>query len=104
MKSLLSILLAALACCSVHAQQLPDRTYQPRIDKSAYAAGVGPPVCIDEAHFNFHTLDGRFWAFAELLRRLPRADDLSHSSARPRCSALRLQARTVDRRHECARR
>jgi hypothetical protein len=26
-------------------------------------------VCVDEAHANFHTLDERFWAFGELLRR-----------------------------------
>jgi hypothetical protein len=29
----------------------------------------GPLVCLDEAHNNFHTLDNRFWAFGELLRR-----------------------------------
>ena len=26
-------------------------------------------MCLDEAHANFHTLDDRFWAFGELLRR-----------------------------------
>ncbi len=35
----------------------------------AYPAAKGPVVCVDEAHANFHTLDERFWAFGELLRR-----------------------------------
>jgi hypothetical protein len=50
-------------------QQVPDRNYRPDIGKPQYAAGKGPVVCVDEAHHNFHTLDGRFFAFAELLRR-----------------------------------
>lgn len=69
MKRWLPMLIAACATCSLHAQQVPDRAYRPRIGDPAYAAGAGPTICIDEAHFNFHTLDGRFWAFAELLRR-----------------------------------
>ncbi|NKB88186.1 MAG: hypothetical protein GKS06_08200 [Acidobacteria bacterium] len=35
----------------------------------AFAAGMGPRVAIDEAHGNFHTVDGRYRSFAELLRR-----------------------------------
>ncbi len=50
-------------------QQVPDRNYKPEIGKAQYAVGKGPVVCVDEAHHNFHTLDGRFFAFAELLRR-----------------------------------
>ena len=34
----------------------------------AYPEGSGPNVCIDEAHFNYHTAGGIFWPFAELLR------------------------------------
>ena len=48
---------------------MPDREYRPPVVAPAYAAGAGPVVCIDEAHRNFHTIDNRFWAFAELLRR-----------------------------------
>jgi hypothetical protein len=51
------------------AQQLPDRAYRPAIANPAYAEGTGPLVCLDEAHHNFHTLENRFWAFGELLRR-----------------------------------
>jgi hypothetical protein len=51
------------------AQQMPDRTYRPMVEDRAYAIGEGPVVCLDEAHVNFHTIDDRFWPFAELLRR-----------------------------------
>ncbi len=50
-------------------QQLPDRGYRPPVINPAYTIGQGPTVCLDEAHNNFHTLDNRFWAFSELLRR-----------------------------------
>jgi hypothetical protein len=39
------------------------------VENPAYALGKGPVVCLDEAHANFHTLDDRFWAFGELVRR-----------------------------------
>jgi hypothetical protein len=51
------------------AQQVPDSSYRPAIARPAYNEGKGPIVCLDEAHHNFHTLDNRFWAFGELLRR-----------------------------------
>lgn len=54
---------------AVQAQQVPDRDYLPPIPEPRYAAGGGPVVCVDEAHFNFHTLGERFFAFGELLRR-----------------------------------
>jgi hypothetical protein len=53
----------------VSAQQVADRTFQPPLDSPAYPEGRGPVVCLDEAHANFHTLEGRFWAFGELVRR-----------------------------------
>jgi len=34
----------------------------------AYKEGGGPNVCVDEAHFNYHTAEGLFKPFAELLR------------------------------------
>jgi hypothetical protein len=51
------------------AQQGPDREFQPPISNPTFAVGRGPRVCIDQAHHNFHTMDERFWAFAELARR-----------------------------------
>jgi hypothetical protein len=60
---------ALLSAPALHAQQAPDRAFQPPILRPAFAVGRGPRVCIDQAHFNFHTMDERFWAFAELARR-----------------------------------
>lgn len=52
-----------------HTGQVPDKSYSPSISDPAYQKGKGPLVCLDEAHNNFHTLNNRFWAFGELLRR-----------------------------------
>ena len=62
---------AAVMACGLRlsAQQVPDRAFRPTVENPAYAIGKGPVVCLDEAHHNFHTLDGRFWAFGELVRR-----------------------------------
>lgn len=66
----LPIATAALVCTAgLGAQQVPDRDYRPAIPAPAHVEGTGPTVCLDEAHHNFHTLDNRFWAFGELLRR-----------------------------------
>jgi hypothetical protein len=53
----------------VSGQQEPDLDYRPVIEAPAYEFGKGPRVAIDEAHHNFHTADGRYKPFAELLRR-----------------------------------
>ncbi len=50
-------------------QQIPDTAFTPPIDQPAYDTGTGPRVFIDAAHFNFHTADGRYYTFAQLLRR-----------------------------------
>lgn len=62
------IVLSLLAGCS-SSGQVPDKSYAPTIKDPAYGAGQGPLVCVDEARNNFHTIDNRFWAFGELLRR-----------------------------------
>lgn len=51
------------------AQQVADSAFNPPIHKAAYAEGQGPVVMIDAAHHNFHTADGRYYTFAQLLRR-----------------------------------
>ena len=63
------VLLTLVAGGTTRAQQVPDRTYEPRVSAATFPAGTGPVVCVDEAHHNFHTLDNRFWAFGALLRR-----------------------------------
>jgi hypothetical protein len=65
--SALIVLLMAVGLVS--AQQVPDLKYKPPLPRPAYEAGKGPRVAIDEAHYNFHTADGRYKPFAELLRR-----------------------------------
>ncbi len=49
------------------AQQIGDPRFNPQIDNPAYPAGHGPKVLIDGAHNNFHTAEGRYRPFAELL-------------------------------------
>jgi len=49
--------------------QVADHSYQPEIGKPNYPLREGPLVVIDEAHHNFHTIDGRYHPFAALLRR-----------------------------------
>ncbi len=64
----LTLLLAAVLA-TLHAQQVADTKFRPRIAKPAFSAGKGPIVLIDEGHFNFHTAAGRYLPFAALLRR-----------------------------------
>jgi hypothetical protein len=62
----------AVAICAealLAAQQVPDRNFKPLVAATAYTQGKATTVCLDEAHANFHTLDSRFWASGELLRR-----------------------------------
>ena len=54
-------------CGSAQAQQMGDPNFHPRIDNPAHPAGKGPIVLIDGAHNNFHTAEGRYKPFAELL-------------------------------------
>ena len=63
------VAVAIIASSTAAAQQVSDTTFNPRIAQPAYAEGRGPVVVIDEAHENFHTADGRYLAFARLLRR-----------------------------------
>jgi hypothetical protein len=51
------------------AQQVADSAFAPAIARPAFAEGAGPLVLVDEAHTNFHTTDGRYYAFAQTLRR-----------------------------------
>ncbi|HEX5868778.1 MAG TPA: DUF4350 domain-containing protein, partial [Longimicrobium sp.] len=67
----------ALAACTATlwtaraagAQQVADSAFAPAIARPAFAEGAGPLVLVDEAHTNFHTTDGRYYAFAQTLRR-----------------------------------
>ncbi|HEU0301949.1 MAG TPA: DUF4350 domain-containing protein [Longimicrobium sp.] len=63
----LAAMLAAAA--PLDAQQVADSAFAPAIARPAFAEGAGPVVLVDEGHTNFHTTDGRYYAFARLLRR-----------------------------------
>jgi len=47
------------------AQQVSDSTFDTRVARPAFAKD-GPRLLFDEAHFNFHTADGRYKVFADL--------------------------------------
>lgn len=50
-------------------QQIGDNDFNPPIFNPAYPNGGGSKIYIDEAHNNFHTMDGRYQPFAELLMK-----------------------------------
>lgn len=64
----LAAMLAATAA-PLKAQQVADSAFAPPIARPAFAEGAGPVVLVDEGHTNFHTTGGRYYAFAQLLRR-----------------------------------
>ena len=49
--------------------QVPDMDFDPVLPAAAFGAGRGPRVLLDEAHHNFHTVDGRYAPFVKILRR-----------------------------------
>jgi hypothetical protein len=64
------LLLAGLLFSSglVSAQQVPDTAFSYQNTTPRYAAGQGPVVWLDEAHFNFHTLSGRYASFGKVVQ------------------------------------
>ncbi len=62
--SLILIIALLVAGC---AQQVPDTAFTFRSASPAYTNGEGPVVMLDEAHNNFHTLDGRYFTFGKVL-------------------------------------
>jgi uncharacterized protein (DUF2249 family) len=66
---ILAIVLVVCFAAAASAQQVSDTAFAPPIPNPMYKAAQGPVVLLDEAHFNFHTADGRYQPFAALLRR-----------------------------------
>jgi hypothetical protein len=58
--------LVALAPLSASAQQIADSSFVPAVAKPAFPFNH-PHVLFDEAHHNFHTMDGRYAPFVKLL-------------------------------------
>jgi hypothetical protein len=50
----------------VVAQQVVDPNFDPRVDRPAYTSSA-PKVLFDEAHLNFHTTQGRYKPFVDLI-------------------------------------
>ncbi len=63
------ILLLILCGNLLSGQQISDKNYKPPIAKPEYEKGKGTIVFIDEGHHNFHTKEGRYKAFSNLLER-----------------------------------
>lgn len=53
---------------TANAQEGVDTQFRFHNINPAYKDGTGPKVCIDAAHFEFHTAEGRYKPFANLLR------------------------------------
>src|SRR4029079_882705 len=65
---LLSITFALLflTCVAAVAQQAPDPEFNTSVTNPAYKR-EGPRVLFDEAHHNFHTTEGRYKPFVDLV-------------------------------------
>jgi len=63
------ILAIALTGLNLQAQQVGDPDFDPTLQSPVYEKGTGPAIFIDEAHNNFHTLNGRYQPFAKLLQK-----------------------------------
>src|SRR5512146_867598 len=75
---------------SAQVQQLADSTFVPSVAEPAFTSRH-PRIAFDEGHHNFHTLDGRYGAFAALLR----ADGCEVESRRETFSGATLAGHDV---------
>jgi len=57
-----------LGCFTAFSQQINDDTFKYENPNPAFSEGSGPLVCWDEGHFNIHTSESSYKAFADLLR------------------------------------
>ena len=65
--SLFAALLAiGLAPDVLSAQQVADSLFVPNVGGARWSRDAGPELVLDEAHHNFHTLDGRYLAFGRM--------------------------------------
>lgn len=68
-KLVIAIIIILSTSFTLLSQQHSDPDFIPQIKKPAYTNGRGPVIFIDEDHYNFHTLEGRYKPFAELLEK-----------------------------------
>jgi len=50
-------------------RQVAEKSFSVDVPKPAFPAAKGPLILVDEGHNNYHTASGRYYGFAELLRR-----------------------------------
>lgn len=82
---IIAALISIFGAAETVAQQVADTVFSPQVSAAAFPAGGGPVVLVDEAHYNFHTMDGRYAPFARLLRAdgftvVPNRDTLTTAS------------------------
>ncbi|MFA6126188.1 MAG: hypothetical protein WC699_02690 [Bacteroidales bacterium] len=65
--TVIPILILLLVPACLFSQQVADTAYRPVIRNPAYAKGKGPVVFIDAGHHNFHTRNGRYLPFSNIL-------------------------------------
>lgn len=59
-------LIILTVCVTANAQQMADPEFNTSVENPAYSRN-GPRVLFDEAHNNFHTMDGRYKPFVDLI-------------------------------------
>ena len=64
--------------------QTADDQWSPTVTSPAFPKGDGPVVLVDAAHGNFHTIDGRYSAFAALLELDGYRVQSAHSEVTPK--------------------
>ena len=64
---MLGLVLAGINAPLLKAQSSPVAVWEPRIITPMYPPEKGPIILVDEAHFNFHTIEGRYRDFARAL-------------------------------------
>jgi hypothetical protein len=65
----IGLLLACAGAAGPAAAQQRAAEFDPVVKRPAFEPGEGPVVLVDAAHGNFHTIEGRYAAFATLLQR-----------------------------------
>jgi len=90
----------ALATIGWSQDQTADETFHFDNPDPAFAPGSGPLVCVDAAHNNFHTANGRYRPFAQLLRgdgyRVEGFDATFSLEALDRCDLLVIASPLAD--------
>ena len=69
LKFLLFSIFLFILSSSLFGQQIADSTFHYANKNPVYNNRQGPVITLDEAHFNYHTLSGRYYTFGRLLEQ-----------------------------------